>query len=139
LVILTGCGTEPLHTYSYCQPERLNDGFEAGSLAQANMNVNLLESAAEPYTGPDNRWFNHLLRSIPPGDNTWGARGYSYAWWTHDFSQAGKKIPAYWAFGWGGQNIVVFPDQNAVGIHWRKLHLSGRNRQDFGEKRNPSA
>jgi hypothetical protein len=73
-----------------------------------------VEHSANPFPGPDNRWFNHFLRPIPPGDNTWGPRGYSYTWWTHEFSHAGKKIPAYWAFGWGGQKIVVFPDQDAV-------------------------
>ena len=73
-----------------------------------------VENGAVPNSGPDNRWFNSPLRPIPPGDNTWGARGYSYTWWTHDFSNGGKKISAYWAFGWGGQKIVVFPDQNAV-------------------------
>jgi len=73
-----------------------------------------VERSANPYPGPDNRWFNHFLRPIPPGDNTWGARGYSYTWWTHDFRYSGKRFPAFWAFGWGGQKIVVFPDQNAV-------------------------
>jgi len=73
-----------------------------------------VENSAVPYSGPDNRWFNTPIRPIPPGDGTWGWRGYSYTWWTHEFSRAGVKIPAYWAFGWGGQKIVVFPDQNAV-------------------------
>ncbi len=73
-----------------------------------------VEYSAAPYPGPDNTWFNHLLRPIPPGDGTWGPRGYSYSWWTHEFSHACEKIPAFWAFGWGGQKIVVFPDQNAV-------------------------
>jgi len=73
-----------------------------------------VENSAEPYSGSDNRWFNHPLRPIPPGDGTWGLRGYSYTWWTHLFFHAGKKIPAFWAFGWGGQKIIVFPDQNAV-------------------------
>ena len=71
-------------------------------------------NSAAPYSGPDNCWFNHPLRPIPPGDNTWGARGYSYTWWTHEFSHSGKSFPAFWAFGWGGQRIAVFPDQNAV-------------------------
>jgi CubicO group peptidase (beta-lactamase class C family) len=71
-------------------------------------------NSAMPYDGPDNTWFNYSLRSIPPGDSTRGQRGYSYTWWTHEFSYAGRKIPAYWAFGWGGQKIVVFPDQEAV-------------------------
>lgn len=73
-----------------------------------------VKNSATPYSGSDNRWFNHPLRPIPPGDDTWGWRGYSYAWWTHEFSHAGVKIPAYWTFGWGGQKIVVFPDKNAV-------------------------
>jgi CubicO group peptidase (beta-lactamase class C family) len=73
-----------------------------------------VEHSASPYPGPDNSWHNSFLQSIPPGDNTWGSRGYSYTWWTHEFSHSGKEFPAFWAFGWGGQKIVVFPDQNAV-------------------------
>lgn len=73
-----------------------------------------VEHSATPYPGPDNSWLNHFLRPIPPGDNTFGPRGYAYTWWTHEFSHAGKKIPAFWAFGWGGQRIVIFPEQNAV-------------------------
>lgn len=70
--------------------------------------------SAASYAGPNNSWFNYFLRSIPPGDNTWGQRGYSYAWWTHEYSHSGSRFPAFWAFGWGGQRIVVFPDQSAV-------------------------
>lgn len=73
-----------------------------------------VEKSATPYSGQENHWLNHALNPIPPGDNTWGERGYSYSWWTHEFSTAGKKISAYWAFGWGGQKIVIFPDQNTV-------------------------
>jgi CubicO group peptidase (beta-lactamase class C family) len=73
-----------------------------------------IEKSSLPYSGPDNHWFNSPIKSIPPGDNTWGPRGYAYTWWTHIFSHAGKKFPAFWAFGWGGQEIVIFPDQNAV-------------------------
>jgi CubicO group peptidase (beta-lactamase class C family) len=73
-----------------------------------------VENSAAPYSGPDNTWFNHFLRPIPPGDGTWGRRGYSYSWWTHVFSHSGGRYPAFWAFGWGGQKIVVLPDQDAV-------------------------
>jgi CubicO group peptidase (beta-lactamase class C family) len=73
-----------------------------------------VEHSANPYPGPDNSWHNSFLRPIPPGDNTWGSRGYSYTWWTHEFSHSGKEYPAFWAFGWGGQRIVVFPDQDVV-------------------------
>ena len=73
-----------------------------------------VEHSATPYPGPDSSWHNSFLQPIPPGDNTWGSRGYSYAWWTHEFSHSGTEFPAFWAFGWGGQRIVVFPDQDVV-------------------------
>jgi CubicO group peptidase (beta-lactamase class C family) len=73
-----------------------------------------VEQSANPYPGRDSRWLNHSLRPIPPGDSTWGQRGYSYTWWTHVYSHAGKKFPTFWALGWGGQKIVVFPDHDAV-------------------------
>ena len=40
--------------------------------------------------------------------------GYSYSWWTKTFSNSGKEINMFYAGGWGGQNIFVFPELNAV-------------------------
>ena len=40
--------------------------------------------------------------------------GYSYSWWTKTFSNSGEEINMFYAAGWGGQNIFVFPDLNAV-------------------------
>lgn len=40
--------------------------------------------------------------------------GYSYSWWTKTFSASGKEIHMFYAGGWGGQNIMVFPESNAV-------------------------
>jgi len=40
--------------------------------------------------------------------------GYAYSWWTKTFSDSGKVIKMYYAAGWGGQHIMVFPDLNAV-------------------------
>lgn len=73
-----------------------------------------VEKSATPFDGPDSSWLNTPLRHIPPGNNTWGRRGYSYTWWTHEFSHNGEKVPTFWAFGWGGQKITVFPNQNTV-------------------------
>lgn len=73
-----------------------------------------VENSATPYPGPYSSWLNHALRPIPPDDGTWGRRGYSYGWWTHQFSHAGQAIPSYWATGFGGQKIIVFPEQSAV-------------------------
>ena len=64
-----------------------------------------------PYSGPGNTWFNNFLRPIPPGSNAWGSRGYSFGWWTHEFS---NEIPSYFGLGFGGQKIVIFPDLKTV-------------------------
>ena len=40
--------------------------------------------------------------------------GYSYSWWTKTFSDSGKEINMFYAGGWGGQNVFVFPDLNTV-------------------------
>ncbi len=89
----------------------LNDGVWEGDQIVSEKWV---KSSAAPFSGPDSRWLNHVLRPIPPGDNIWGQRGYSYAWWTHEFSEAGEDMPAYWALGFGGQNIYVLPEQDTV-------------------------
>jgi CubicO group peptidase (beta-lactamase class C family) len=73
-----------------------------------------VEKSATPYPGPESSWLNHSLRPIPPGDNTWGQRGYSYTWWTHEYSRSGQKYAAFFALGFGGQKISVFPDQDTV-------------------------
>jgi CubicO group peptidase (beta-lactamase class C family) len=71
-------------------------------------------ASATPY--PSATWTNHVLRPIPPDDNTWGKRGYGYGWWTHQFRKAGRTVPAFYAWGWGGQEIAVFPEQDAVAV-----------------------
>jgi len=71
-------------------------------------------ASATPHEGTT--WTNHLLRPIPPDDNTWGKRGYGYGWWTHQFRKAGQTVPAFYAWGWGGQEIAVFPDHDAVAV-----------------------
>lgn len=73
-----------------------------------------VERSAAPYPGPESTWFNSFIQPIPPGDATIGRRGFSYTWWTHEFWDASSRIPVYWAFGWGGQKIAIFPEQDAV-------------------------
>lgn len=94
-----------------------------------------VQKSATPYDGPDNSWFNHFLRPIPPGDNTWGRRGYSYTWWTHIFSNSGQKIPAFYAYGWGGQKIIIFPNQNAVvvftGANYTSADMTAKILKDY--------
>jgi CubicO group peptidase (beta-lactamase class C family) len=40
--------------------------------------------------------------------------GYSYSWWTKTFTDSGKEVNMFYAEGWGGQNIFVFPDLDVV-------------------------
>ena len=73
-----------------------------------------VEASAKPFPGPGSSWRNSRWKPIPPDDGTRGQRGYSYAWFTHTFSHSGEKLPSYWATGFGGQKIIVFPEQDTV-------------------------
>ena len=42
------------------------------------------------------------------------AQGYGYQWWQKVYSVAGGTWESYFASGWGGQNIIVFPSLNTV-------------------------
>ncbi len=75
-----------------------------------------VEKSSVSYPGPGNSWFNNFIRPIPPDEGTMGRRGYSYSWWTHQFSNSGKKINIFYAGGWGGQNIMVLPELNTVAV-----------------------
>jgi CubicO group peptidase (beta-lactamase class C family) len=49
----------------------------------------------------------------PDGPHAW-ADGYGYGWWHWDLTDAGKVHPAFMASGWGGQWIVVLPEDDMV-------------------------
>lgn len=48
-----------------------------------------------------------------PGEDL-GKVGYGYTWWAKEFSNTGKIVNGFWANGWGGQKIMVFPELNSV-------------------------
>jgi CubicO group peptidase (beta-lactamase class C family) len=64
-----------------------------------------VEKSARPFAG--NQGINI------PGEAS-GRMGYSYTWWTKDYSHGGKTIHLYTASGWGGQHIMVLPEVNTV-------------------------
>jgi CubicO group peptidase (beta-lactamase class C family) len=64
-----------------------------------------IEKCASPYPGNS--------RIKVPGEDL-GKVGYSYTWWTKNFSFKGQKIDLYFALGWGGQKIVIIPDLDVV-------------------------
>jgi len=66
-----------------------------------------VEKSTSPYQ--DNRGIN-----VPGSDMK--DVGYSCSWWTKTFSDAGREINMFYATGFGGQNIFVFPQLNAVAV-----------------------
>jgi CubicO group peptidase (beta-lactamase class C family) len=54
---------------------------------------------------------------LDPGQYTnefpW-AQGYGYQWWQKTYYAGSRTLDSYFASGWGGQNIIVFPGLNVV-------------------------
>jgi len=66
------------------------------------------------------QWVNNSSLPFPgnqrinmPGDDS-GRVGYSYSWWTKKYSKSDPDVNIYWAGGWGGQKIMIFPELNTV-------------------------
>ncbi|MBC8320142.1 MAG: serine hydrolase [Bacteroidetes bacterium] len=55
---------------------------------------------------------NNTGINIPIDDS--GRNGYAYSWWTNEISISGEKVNLFQAGGWGGQEIIIFPDDNMV-------------------------
>jgi CubicO group peptidase (beta-lactamase class C family) len=43
-----------------------------------------------------------------------GATAYGYQWWINDYMINNQTVHSYSARGWGGQEIIIFPQLNAV-------------------------
>ena len=46
-------------------------------------------------------------------DVTWG-EGYGYQWWLRTYHAGSRAFESYYAAGWGGQRIIVFPELEMV-------------------------
>lgn len=44
---------------------------------------------------------------------SWGG-GYGYQWWLQTYDASSKDVEAFYAAGWGGQRIIVFPSLDMV-------------------------
>jgi CubicO group peptidase (beta-lactamase class C family) len=64
-----------------------------------------VENSSKPYN-------NNVDINIPGEDS--GVNGYGYTWWTSEFSHSGDNIKMFRAGGWGGQEIMVFPELDMV-------------------------
>lgn len=65
------------------------------------------------------KWVNE---STSPKVKVNSRLSYGYFWWTTTFEWKGKRVPAYFAWGYGGQYIFVVPSLNLVtvfiGTNW---------------------
>ena len=64
-----------------------------------------VEKSSKPYK-------NNINIEIPGEDSR--ENGYGYTWWTSELSHKGNKIKMFRAGGWGGQEIMVFPELDMV-------------------------
>jgi CubicO group peptidase (beta-lactamase class C family) len=60
-----------------------------------------------------------------PGEDS-GRMGYSYTWWTGEYSRSGQKIHMYTASGFGGQHIMILPEVNTVVVFTGGNYLTPR-------------
>jgi CubicO group peptidase (beta-lactamase class C family) len=74
-----------------------------------------VEKSATPYA--DNKGID-----VPGTDKR--DVGYSYSWWTKTFSNSGKEINMFYASGWGGQHIMIFPELSAVVVTTGGIYTS---------------
>ena len=73
-----------------------------------------VEKCKVPYSASNSSWFNNPIIPIPGDDGTIGRRGYGYTWWTHRLSGSGQHVEMFYASGYGGQQIFVIPELDAV-------------------------
>ena len=69
---------------------------------------------------------NNIDINIPGEDS--GKNGYGYTWWTSELAYSGHETKMFRAGGWGGQEIMVFPELEMVvvftgGNYAEKTHL----------------
>ncbi len=80
----------------------LNNGLWSGTIIVSNEWV---AKSSEPYN-------NNKGIDIPGEDS--GKCGYTYSWWTSEFAYKGTQTHMFRAGGWGGQEIMVFPELDMV-------------------------
>ena len=59
-------------------------------------------------------WVEESIRRHTTFSNSSWSDGYGYQWWMLTYSVNNKSYPSYFAAGWGGQRISIFPEQQIV-------------------------
>jgi CubicO group peptidase (beta-lactamase class C family) len=66
------------------------------------------------------KWIEKCNTQYPGNNNIFipghfsGGHGYAYSWWLKTLNKSGKEINMYHAVGWGGQELIIIPEFNAV-------------------------
>ena len=94
----------------------LNEGEWNG---EQIISADWVEKSSIPYN-------NNIDINIPGEDS--GKNGYGYTWWTSELNYSGQETNMFRAGGWGGQEIMVFPELDMVvvftgGNYAEKTHL----------------
>lgn len=59
-------------------------------------------------------WVNESIQTRFVMPANWWEDGYGYQWWTKTFHSNSKSFESYFAQGWGGQCIFVFPENSMI-------------------------
>ena len=59
-------------------------------------------------------WTNESVQTRFFMPASWWEDGYGYQWWTKTFHSSSNSYGSYFAQGWGGQCIFVFPENNMI-------------------------
>jgi CubicO group peptidase (beta-lactamase class C family) len=59
-------------------------------------------------------WINESVQSRYFMPASWWEDGYGYQWWIKIFHSGSRYYGSYFAQGWGGQCIFVFPENNMI-------------------------
>jgi len=65
------------------------------------------------WVGKSSTIYNNNIDIVIPGEDS-GKNGYGYTWWISEFSHDDKNIKMFRAGGWGGQEIMTFPEVDMI-------------------------
>lgn len=56
--------------------------------------------------------------------------GYGFHWWTRTYEASSAHVDAFYADGWGGQRIMVFPERDLVVVFTGSSYTKGHHLDD---------
>jgi len=87
--------------------------MKIGTLCLNKGTFNGQQIISEKWIAKCNTQFSNNNNIFIPGHFS-GGHGYAYSWWLKTLNKSGKEINMYHATGWGGQELIIIPELNAV-------------------------